>query len=439
MALKLEDRIEDFTRRAREQTAVLAATNAPALTTLRQRGREAFATAALPGVRTESWKYSRVGPLLEEGLLDRPREDAAVPEVQPLAGFEGPRMLVVDGWPRQLPDMPAGVTVSRFSTATGASAELLARELGSLASLAGRPFAALNGALAEDGVLIHVGPNVQGGELELLLTQSRDAAAHGAHPRVLVILEAGSSLSLVERHLGRAAVFTNAVIEVRVGAAAQLAHMRLLLDAGAARSLTALDVVVGRDGRYDLQQALVGSIFRRNEIRIRCTEPGAEVVVGGATLTRDRNHLDTQMCLEHEAPHCSSNQVFRALAGERSKTVLNGRIHIHPGAQKTSAELSSRNLLLSHDAEIDAKPELEIYADDVKCAHGATIGRLDDQSLFYLRSRGVTEAQARLMLSFAFLAGVVAAFPIEAVRDAVRPALEAAFMAPSGLKTGAAA
>lgn len=438
MALKLEDRIEDFARRAREQTASLAATSTPALEALRQRGREAFAATALPGAKTESWKYSRIGPLLEAGLLDRSLEDASVPALPTMAGFKGARILMLDGWPQQLPEtaeMPAGITVSRFSAATGARADLLARELGSLANLDGRPFVALNGALAEDGVLIHVASNVQGGELELLLAQSRDAVPHGAHPRVLVVLEAGASLSLVERHCGAAEVFTNAVIEVRVGAAARLAHMRLQLDAGAARSLTALDVAVARDGGYDLQQALVGSAFRRNEIRIRCTEPGAEVTVGGATLTRDRNHLDTQMCLEHEAPHCSSNQVFRALAGERSRTVLNGRIHIHPGAQKTAAELSSRNLLLSHAAEINVKPELEIYADDVKCAHGATIGRLDEQSLFYLRSRGVKEADARMMLSFAFLAGVVAAFPVAVVRDAVRPALEAAFMAPSGLST----
>jgi len=435
MAVKLEDRIEDFARRAREQTAAQAVTTTPALEALRQRGREAFATTALPGAKTESWKYSRVGPLLEEGLLDRPREDAEAPGVQAMAGFEGPRIVILDGRPQLLPDAPAGITVTRFSAATGATADLLSRELGSLASLDERPFVALNGALAEDGVLIHVGPNVQGGELELLLAQSRNALAHGAHPRVLVVLESGASLSLVERHLGLAEVFTNAVIEVRIGAAARLAHMRLQLDAGAARSLTALDVAVARDGSYDLQQALVGSVFRRNEIRIRCTQPGAEVTVGGATLTRDRYHLDIQMCLEHEAPHCRSNQVFRALAGERSKTVLNGRIHIHPGAQKTVAELSSRNLLLSHDAEIDAKPELEIYADDVKCAHGATIGRLDEKSLFYLRSRGVKEADARMMLSFAFLAGVVAAFPVDAVRDAVRPALEAAFTAPSGLGT----
>lgn len=438
MAVKLEDRIEDFARRAREQTAALTAPSAPALATLRQRGTEAFATTPLPGAKTESWKYSRIGPLLEQGLLDRPREDAPLPEVPAFAGFEAPRILVVDGWPRQLPEMPAGITITRFSAAEGAGAEVLSRELGSLAYLDGRPFVALNGALAEDGVLIHVAKNVQGGELELLLAQSLNAAPHGAHPRILVVLEAGSSLSLVERHLGQAQVFTNAVIEVRIGAAAHLAHMRLQLEAGAARSLTALDVAVARDGRYDLQQALLGSIFRRNEIRIHCTEPGAEVTVGGATLTRDRNHLDTQMCLEHEAPHCTSNQVFRALAGERSKTVLNGRIHIHPNAQKTSAELSSRNLLLSHDAEIDAKPELEIYADDVKCAHGATIGRLDEKSLFYLRSRGVTEDAARLMLSFAFLAGVVDAFPLETVRDAVRPALEAAFMA-HGMAPGAAA
>lgn len=423
----MEQRLSEFDRLARARAAELREVAGP-LTALRRVGEAAFTATPLPGPKTESWKYSRVGPLLEAGLLDAPREDAAIPAVPDIDGLDAGRILIVDGVPRELPERSVpGVTVSRFSaTDAGALAGL-----GDLAELEGRPFVALNGALIEDGVLIHVERGVDGGALELILAQNADGTPCGAHPRVRVVLERGASLSLVERHSGADAVFTNSVIEVQVGDAARLAHMRLQLDAGAARSLTALDVAVGRDGRYDLQQALLGSTFRRNEIRIRCAGPGAEVRVGGATLTRDRGHLDTQICLEHVVPHCRSDQVFRALAGERSKTILNGRIHIHPQAQQTSAELSSRNLLLSHDAEIDAKPELEIYADDVKCAHGATVGRLDDKALFYLRSRGVDEAAARRMLSFAFLAAVVDAFPLPAVAEQVRATLEAAFDRPA--------
>ncbi len=431
MASKLEQRLDDFTRRARERTDALPAAALPALAALREAGRKTFATTPLPGPKTESWKYSRVGPLLEEGLLDRPQAQAAAPEIAGIAGLDAGRILIIDGSVRELPAALDGVTVTRFSEAGTEAAATLTSALGQLADMSERPFVALNAGLVEDGVLIHVGRDVQAGALELVITQSAEAGPHGAHPRVLVVLESGAALTLLERHLGTRSVFTNSVIEVRIGDAARLEHMRLQLDAGAARSLTALDVGVGRNARYDLQQALAGSAFRRNEIRIRCEAPGGEVRVGGATLTRNRSHLDTQMCLEHIAPHCSSDQVFRALAGERSKTVLNGRIHIHPGAQKTAAELSSRNLLLSHDAEIDTKPELEIYADDVKCAHGATVGRLDERALFYLRSRGVAEAQARMLLSFAFLAAVVDAFPVAAVRDAVRPVLEAAFVAPA--------
>ena len=430
MALKLQDRLDDFDRRARARLAASTQDAHGPLADLRATGRAAFEATPLPGPKTESWKYSRVGPLLESGLLDQARQDAPVPEVEPFPGLEAGRVLILDGWPRQLPDAADGVTVTRFSAATGAAAAALERELGRLADPEGRPFVALNGSLVEDGVLIHVAAGVEAPPLELVIAQSPEGTPHGAHPRVLVVLETSARATLIERHVGTDAVFTNTVIEVRVADAAALDHMRLQLDAGAARSLTALDVRVGRDGRYGLHQALQGSLFRRNEIRIWSDGTGAEVTVGGATLSRNRSHLDTQMCLEHAVAHGTSNQIFRALAGERSKTVLNGRIHIHPDAQKTSAELSTRNLVLSADAEIDAKPELEIYADDVKCAHGATLGRLDEQALFYLRSRGVTEPQARAVLSFAFLAAVVDAFPLDAVRDAVRPALEAAFVAP---------
>ena len=421
------DRIEDFTRHARARAEALAEGTGP-LAVLRAAGRDAFARAELPGRKTESWKYSRVGPLLEEGFLDRPDPSAEPVAVADFPGLEADRLLLVDGVPRALPEPGEGMVLRRLA----GLAELEGVELGALAPAQERPFVALNAALAEDGVLVHVARGVRVERpLELLLAQGAATAPRGAHPRVLVVLEPGAELTLLERQVGAGTAFTNAVIEVHVKEGARLDHVRLGLDAGEGRWLTALDVRVDRDGRYGLHQALVGSRFRRSEIRVRMAGPGAEATVGGATLTRDRTHLDTQMSLEHEVAHCTTDQRFRSIAGERSRTVLNGRIHIHPQAQQTAAAFDTRNLLLSSGAEIDAKPELEIYADDVKCAHGATVGRLDPAGLFYLRSRGLGETEARTMLSFAFLGSIVDAFPLEAVGTAVRADLEAAFARPA--------
>ena len=381
-------------------------------------GGDALAALQLPGRKSEAWKYSRVGPLLEEGLLDAPVEDDAF-EAPAALGEAALQFVFVDGVLRTTPELPEGCELVREQGATtGEGSEPV------------RPFVALAAALADDTVVLRVSDGVRLEQpIEVVLLQNGAGRPCGANLRLRLELGAGAEASLVERQLGSAMVFTNSVIEVQVGANARLHHHRVALDAGEGRWLTALDVRLARDAHYGLHQALVGAAFRRSEIRIFLDAPGAHVEVGGATLTRDRGHLDTQMCLEHAAPHCTSNQVFRAIAGEKSRTILNGRIHIHRDAQKTAAELSSKNLLLSNEAEIDAKPELEIYADDVTCAHGATVGQLDPISLFYLRSRGIDEAAARTMLSFAFLAGVVGDFPLEAVREAVRSELEESFSA----------
>ena len=382
----------------------------------RGRAGDALPAIELPGRRSESWKYSRVGPLLEEGLLDAPDPAASFTAPAPLDP-DALRFVVVDGVLRETPELPDGLELECAPAAAGDDE---------------RPFVALNGALADGAVVLRLAAGVRlERPIEIVLLHNDAGRSCGAQPRLVLELGAGAEANLVERQIGTAMVFTNSVIRARLAAGARLLHHRLGLAAGAGRWLTALDVRLARDAHYGLHQALAGSAFRRSEIRLFLDEPGAHVEVGGATLTRGRGHLDTQMCLEHAAPHCTSNQVFRGLAGEKSRTILNGRIHIHRDAQKTAAELSTKNLLLSAEAEIDAKPELEIYADDVTCAHGATVGQLDPVSLFYLRSRGIDETRARTMLSFAFLADVIADFPLEAVRDAARRELEAAFAAPA--------
>lgn len=424
------ERLELFARSASDRVA--NARPVPGvLGRLRAAGAASFNAAQLPHAKTESWKYSRIGPLLEQGLLDR-APGAGDFAASSIPGLDALSLRVLDGVPQTLPAAVPGVFVTAFSALNEIQTAAALKHLGRLAAVDARPFVALNAALLEDGLLIEVAPGADVAlPIELLLAQSDSAAPHGAHPRVLLILGRGARATLIERHLGTGMVFTNSVVEIVLEAGAQLDHLRLALATGSGRWLGALDVELGRDARYNLWQVQRGAVLRRNEVGIRLAGEGAEVTVGGAGLTRNDEHLDNQFCVAHQTPRGTSRQVFRNIAGEGSRSILNGRIHIHPGAQKTDAQLHTKNLLLSDRAEIDVKPELEIYADDVKCAHGATLGQLDANALFYLRSRGVDEAAARAMLSFAFLAEIVAALPVAAVRDALRPALAESFAAPS--------
>ena len=427
---KRAQRIEVFGREARRRIAALPAASG-VVQQLRAVGAAAFAAAELPTPKTESWKYSRIGPLLEAGLLDRVAPGEA--RVVPSGGLDTCRLTIVDGLPGEIdPELPPGLSVSRFSAARGEDRDAAERIAGRLAVAAGRPFVALNGALLEDGLLIRVAAGLRiDRPIELVFAQSDCEAPRGVHPRVLVVLEPGASMTLIERHLGRSLALTNAVVEIAVEQGARLDHLRLAIEAGAGRWLSALEVEVGRDAGYDLSLIDLGAAFRRNEIGIHLAGPGAEAEVRGAGLTRDGQHLDTQMNLEHHSPQARSRQRFRLIAGETSRAVLNGRIHIERGAGKTDAALDAKGLVLARGAEIDLKPELEIYADDVQCAHGATLGQLDARALFYLRSRGLDEPEARSLLSFAFLAEVVAGLPNAQVREEVGAALRAAFAAPA--------
>jgi Fe-S cluster assembly protein SufD len=427
---KRTQRIEAFGREARRHIGALPAATG-IVQQLRALGAAAFTAAELPTPKTEAWKYSRIGPLLETGLLDRVAPGEA--RIAPIAGLDSHRLAIVDGLPQvAAAELPPGLSVSRFSALRGEDRDAAERLAGRLAVAADRPFVALNGALLEDGLLIRVaaGRHIKR-PIELILAQGDLEVPRGAHPRVLVVLEPGARATLVERHLGRSLALTNAVVEIAVEQGARLDHLRLATEAGAGRWLGALEVEVGRDAGYDLSLVDLGAAFRRNEIGIHLAGPGAEAEVRGAGLTRDGQHLDCQMNLAHHSPQARSRQRFRLIAGETSRAVLNGRIHIERGAGKSDAALDAKGLLLTRGAEIDLKPELEIYADDVQCAHGATLGQLDARALFYLRSRGIDEPGARSLLSFAFLAEIVAGLPCAAVREAVGAALRAAFAAPA--------
>ena len=276
----------------------------------------------------------------------------------------------------------------------------------------GEAFDALNAAMASEAYVLTVASGARIGQ-PLLLELAQGAP--GTFLRIAVRLGEGSSLTLLERQSGDNQAFFSTVGNLTLEAGAQLTHQRLGLVGGEGRWLSQHTVIVGPQAQYGLLLAQGGAAFRRNELTIDLRGDGATVAVSGASLTDCAQHLDTQLAMNHCEPQGISTQRFRALAAGQSKTTLNGRIHILPQAQKSDAGFNVRSLLLTRGAELNAKPELEIYADDVACAHGATVGELDATSVFYLRSRGLTEQSARAALAYAHLATVVDGIEDEAL------------------------
>ncbi len=226
-------------------------------------------------------------------------------------------------------------------------------------------------------------------------------------PVLKVTLEEGSNLTLVERHEGSGAYWKNMVTEIIVGPNAQFNHIRVQNDGQHAVHTNMVRVTVERDGTYNGFALNVGGKLMRHEMHAILNGPNIVCSFNGLNLVQGVQHTDTTILMEHKAPHCRSNQFYRSVLDDASRCVFQGKVHVHKIAQKTDGYQLSNAILLSDKAEMDTKPELEIYADDVKCSHGATTGQLDEEPLFYLRSRGLTDAQARLLLMDAFVDEVV--------------------------------
>jgi Fe-S cluster assembly protein SufD len=246
--------------------------------------------------------------------------------------------------------------------------------------------------------------------------------------RVLIIAETGCKATVIEhedvpfKHTG----MVNTVIECFVNDNAQLTHSRIQLD----ESITSVcnhRVKQGRNSIYQQQQISLASKLKRNDLTVSLEGEYATTDIRGSFYGRNQQSIDNHTCMEHIAPNCTSNEVFRGLVDNEANAVFNGRIHIHSDAQKTLAELSNKNLLLSDLATINTKPELEIYADDVRCTHGATVGQIDSEALFYLQSRGISKVEAKRLLSLAFIAEVVEKLTEKSVRDFTTERLSSLF------------
>jgi len=386
------------------------------LAALRAAGLAAFETAAWPTAKTERWKYSRTTKLLDPAFVTASADAVGEPLAALPEDTFGACVLRAEGG-RVVPQsaLPEGVTLQAVSGLEACPEALTpSREA----------FDALNAAMAPEAYVLTVAPGARIGQ-PLLLELAQGAP--GTFLRIAVRLGEGSSLTLLERQSGDCHAFFSKVCKLTLEAGAQLTHQRLGLAGGEGRWLSQHAVTVSSEAHYELLLAQGGAAFRRNELTIDLRGHGATVAVAGASLTDGAQHLDTQLAMNHCEPNGTSTQRFRALAAGQSKTTLNGRIHILPQAQKSDAAFNVRSLLLSRGAELNAKPELEIYADDVACAHGATVGELDATSVFYLRSRGLTEQAARAALSYAHLATVIEAVENQSLATYLSAAFKVAF------------
>jgi Fe-S cluster assembly protein SufD len=399
---------------------------------LRRAALERFAATGFPTQRQEDWKYTNLRRLEARTFAPAPSTAAAVDALeQHWIANAGIRIVLVNGhWMPTLSSVGAQfpgmtlLTLKQWSEHDPAAVAAFIAQ-----SSHGQPGAleALNLAFFEDGVVLDLAAGAAPDQPIYIVHQWSDGAAQlMSNPRVIVRAAANSRCIVIEHFIGGSAgeCFTNAVAEIEVAAGAKVEHYRIQQESSRAFHIGHVNVRVQQDGRYASHDIALGASLARLNLGAVLHGPGAHVDLYGLLAPLASQHLDSHTTIDHAAPHTSSDENYRGIAGARGRGVFNGKVIVRPDAQKTDARQSSRNLLLAPGAEIDTKPELEIYANDVKCSHGATTGQLDATALFYLRSRGLDEAAARALLIRAFAESVVSSVGPAALRTHLEQLLD---------------
>lgn len=400
---------------------------------LRSDAAARFELLGLPTSRLEDWRFTPLGPVATTrwsaaGQAHRPT--LAQADQLAMGDRDWHRLVFLNGRLdvalSRIGHLPSGVRLGSLARALEVDGRRLASYLGSVASFEQQAFSALNTALYEDGACLYVGAGSElDRPLELLFLTDPGAGGHSVHPRNLVVLGANARATVLEtyRSLGDRPHFTNPVTEAIVGSGAHLHHIKLGLENEAMAHIGRIATRQDRDSRFTSLTVTLGGALHRNDIDAEMDGTGCEVGLNGLYMARGEQLLDTHTSIRHTHESCASREVYVGVLDDRSHGVFNGKVYVTPEAQKTDGKQTNRNLLLSDRARIDTKPQLEIFADDVKCTHGATVGKLDDIGVFYLQSRGIGEKLARKILTFAFAADVVRDLPFESVRRRIEALL----------------
>ena len=411
------------------QFAQLSAAQPKWLLPMRQAGMASFAQQGFPTLYDEDWRFTNVAPIAKldfklavpvavNGAESRTLNESV------FAGLPGLRLVFVNGFFSAklsgVKPVAGGVRIESLAVALMKDAALVEKHLGRYACLVGNSFAALNQALFTDGAFVFVPPGVEVVEpVQLIYISSAKQSGETIQPRNLIIAGANSKVTIVESYLsaGNVAHLTNAVTELVAGENAKVEHVKVQDESASAFHIATIAGEFGRTSKVNIHSFALGARLSRNNIRTKLAGEGLECILNGLYLTKDEQLADHHMIVEHAEPHCASHEYFNGILDDKSKGVFHGRILVREIAQKTDAKQTNKNLLLSDDATADTKPQLEIYADDVKCTHGATIGQLNAESIFYLRSRGMSEDTARRMLIHAFAGEIIERIRCEPARE----------------------
>lgn len=411
-----------------------------AMGALRKAALERFASAGFPTQRDEDWKYTNLRRLESRNFVLAEKAPVA-PDKSSWIADAGARVVLVNGhWMPGLSDaspQPPGVTVLTLGQWLANEPDEVAAYLTKHGTDSANALENLNTVFLEDGVVIDIAADVTFDQPVYVVHQwSGSPAPRMSHPRVIMRAGRNSRCTLIEHYLGQADVeaFTNAVVSLDLEEGARVTHYRLQQESVRSFHIGNVRARLDRDSRYDCHDVALGASVGRSTITARLEGPGAEATLRGLFVPDGTQHLDTYTLVDHVAPHTVSNEEYRGIADGRGRGVFRGKVIVRPNAQKIDSRQSSRNLLLSPAAEIDTRPELEIYANDVKCSHGATTGQLDATALFYMRSRGLSESEARALLIRAFAESILAGIEAAPVRDYLEQRLHERFARIEALK-----
>jgi Fe-S cluster assembly protein SufD len=434
--------VSNFTRLARLSPAHAVGW----LDRLRKRGIETFGQLGWPTTREEEWRLTSVAPIARTNFIAGRYEgneltrkvlaphsiaDEAAAELVFVNGFFAPELSRIES-------LPEGVLVTTLECEAGYNdGQFLQEHLSRYADLEHNPFVALNTGFVRDGAVIHIRRGVM---LELpihvLFVSTPGEVPIASHPRLLVIADDNAFGSIVESYtgIGEGVYFTNAVTEIALAPGARIDHCKVQHEGLEAFHVATLQVKQARSSNFISHNATIGASLTRNDINVTLDGEGSEATLNGLTLIEGHQHVDNHLFLDHATPNTASHELYKSILGESATGVFKGKILVRQAAQKTDAKQTSQTLLLSDDAIMNSQPALEIYADDVKCTHGSTIGPLDDQQIFYLRSRGVPLDAARHLLTYAFAADITSRIKIEPVRRRLEEYMAAQHGLPKDLR-----
>jgi Fe-S cluster assembly protein SufD len=404
---------------------------------LRREAMGTFERLDFPTMKDEDWHFTNVAPIAEK-MFALPRKGGEVSEdliARFAFGSEWNTIVFVNGQLERIDEQSKnirGTTITTLHEEIAKDSDLVKRHLSKLAAPESAAFTALNAAFAVDGAVIRIAPDaVVEKPIHLLFISDENAENSAVQTRNLIFAERHSKCTIIESYVsvGGENYFANAVTEVFVGEGAHLGHYKLQTESRSAFHVGTIQVQQARDSRYESFSFATGAKLSRTNVYTTLAGNAAEAILNGLYMVDGSQHVDHQTRIEHVAPNCPSHELYKGILDGNSHGVFNGKVYVHPEAQKTDGKQSNNNLLLSDGARVDTKPQLEIFADDVKCTHGATVGRLDETALFYMRSRGIGPSQAKRLLTYAFAADVLEKIELEPLKEALEAQLLERFTA----------